>query len=115
MTTVFITGGHSGIGLECSRQLATRGVNLVLAGRSPARMQSVSEELRAVRDIDIATVELDTSSLASVRTAATTCGSMIERGEVEPLHAVICNAGGRFDGEEKSSPEGYELTFATTA
>jgi NAD(P)-dependent dehydrogenase (short-subunit alcohol dehydrogenase family) len=113
VTTVFITGGHSGIGLECSRQLATRGVNLVLAGRSPARMQSVAEELRATGDIDVTTIELDTSSLASVRSAAPKLSSMIERGEVEPLHAVICNAGGRFDGEEKYSPEGYELTFAT--
>ena len=113
MTTVFITGGHSGIGLECSRQLAARGVNIVLAGRSPARMQSVADELRAIRDINVATVELDTSSLATVRSAATRCGAMIERGEIGPLQAVICNAGGRFDGEEKYSPEGYELTFAT--
>ena len=113
MTTVFITGGHSGIGLECCRELAARGVNLVLAGRSPARMQAVAEELRALRDIDVATVELDISSLASVRTAAATCGSMIERGAMQPLQAVLCNAGGRFDGPEKYSPEGYELTFAT--
>ena len=28
-------------------------------------------------------------------------------------HALICNAGGRFDGQVKYSPEGYELTFAT--
>ena len=113
MTTVLITGGHSGIGLACSRQLAARGVNLILAGRSPARMQSIAKELRAIRDIDVATVELDTSSLAAVRTAAATCSSMIERRAIEPLQAVICNAGGRFDGEEKYSPEGYELTFAT--
>lgn len=113
MTTVFITGGHSGIGLECSRQLAARGVNIILAGRSPVRMQSVADELRAIREINVATLELDTSSLASVRGAAARCGSMIERGEIGPLQAVICNAGGRFDGEEKYSPEGYELTFAT--
>lgn len=113
MTTVFITGGHSGIGLECSKQLAARGVNLILAGRSPAKMQSVAVELREAHDIDVTTVELDTSSLASVRTAAANCSSMVERVEVGPLQAVICNAGGRFDGKEKYSPEGYELTFAT--
>ncbi|MDH6197360.1 NAD(P)-dependent dehydrogenase (short-subunit alcohol dehydrogenase family) [Mycobacterium frederiksbergense] len=113
MTTVFITGGHSGIGLECSRQLADRGVNIVLAGRSPAKMQSVADELRAIRDISVVTVELDTSSLASVRSAAVRCAALIERGEIGPLQAVLCNAGGRFDGEEKYSPEGYELTFAT--
>ncbi|WP_157171864.1 SDR family NAD(P)-dependent oxidoreductase [Nocardia higoensis] len=113
MTTVFITGGHSGIGLECSRQLAARGSDIVLAGRSPARMQSVADELRAAHAVDITLIELDTSSLASVRTAAATCGSMIERGELPTLDALLCNAGGRFDGEVKYSQEGYELTFAT--
>ncbi|OBB96471.1 hypothetical protein A5782_04855 [Mycobacterium sp. 852002-40037_SCH5390672] len=76
-------------------------------------MQSVADELRAVRNIDVATVELDISSLASVRSAAVSCGAMIARGEIEPLQAVICNAGGRFDWAKKYSPEGYELTFAT--
>ncbi|MEV4129362.1 SDR family NAD(P)-dependent oxidoreductase [Nocardia sp. NPDC049707] len=113
MTTVFITGGHSGIGLECSRQLAARGVDIILAGRSPAKMQSVADELQAIPDISVVTVELDTSSLASVRSAAVRCAALIERGEIGPLRAVLCNAGGRFDGQEKYSPEGYDLTFAT--
>lgn len=113
MTTVFITGGHSGIGLECSRQLAARGVHIILAGRSPEKMQSVADELRALADITVTTVELDTSSLASVRSAAATCAAMAERGEIEPLNAVLSNAGGRFDGAIKHSPEGFELTFAT--
>ncbi|WP_428339616.1 SDR family NAD(P)-dependent oxidoreductase [Mycobacterium sp.] len=113
MTTVFITGGHAGIGLECARRLAAGGFNIVLAGRSPAAMQAVADELREGGDIDVATVELDLSSLESVRSAAAHCTQMIERGETEPLHALICNAGGRFDGQVKYSPEGYELTFAT--
>ena len=113
MATVFITGGHSGIGLECSRHLAARGVNLVLAGRSPDRMREVAEELRAHNGVEVAMIALDTSSMASVRAAAQTCRAMIERGELAPLDALICNAGGRFDGPETYSPEGYEMTFAT--
>lgn len=113
MATVFITGGHSGIGHECARQLAARRFNLVLAGRSPARMQAVADELRAAHGVEVATIGLDTASLASVRHAAAECGSLIARGEIEPLRAVLCNAGGRFDGDERYSPDGYELTFAT--
>jgi NAD(P)-dependent dehydrogenase (short-subunit alcohol dehydrogenase family) len=113
VATVFITGGHAGIGLECARQLAAGGFNIILAGRSPATMQSVADELRAVRDIDVATIELDLSSLESVRSAAATYASKIERGDAEAPDALLCNAGGRFDGEVKYSPEGYELTFAT--
>lgn len=113
MATVLITGGHAGIGLECSRQLAERGYNLTLAGRSPAAMQSVADELRAAHRVSVALIELDLSSLASVRSAAAECATMIERGEAEAPQALICNAGGRFDGPVAYSPEGYELTFAT--
>jgi NAD(P)-dependent dehydrogenase (short-subunit alcohol dehydrogenase family) len=113
MATILITGGHSGIGLECSRQLAARGFDLVLAGRSPARMQAVATELRAAYGVEAHTLELDTSSLASVRGAAARYSSMIDRGERESLRAVICNAGGRFDGDERYTSDGYELTFAT--
>ena len=113
MATVFITGGHSGIGLECVRQLAARGVDLVLAGRSPAVMHTLADELRVAHDVAVATVEVDLSSLASVRTASAAYTAMVERGEVEAPDALLCNAGGRFDGPVKYSPEGYELTFAT--
>jgi NAD(P)-dependent dehydrogenase (short-subunit alcohol dehydrogenase family) len=113
VATVFITGGHAGIGLECSRQLAARGFNVVLAGRSPATMQSAADELRAAHGVDVATVEIDLASLASVRSAAAVCAAKIERGEIEAPRALICNAGGRFDGQVRYSPEGYELTFAT--
>ena len=113
MATVFITGGHAGIGLECSRQLAARGVNLVLAGRSPEKMRSVADELRAAHGVDVALSELDLSSLESVRDAAAAYASTIARSEAEQPRALLCNAGGRFDGPVKYSPEGYELTFAT--
>ncbi len=113
MATVFITGGHAGIGLECARQLAAGGVNLVLAGRSPAAMQAVADELRIAHDVDVATLAIDLSSLESVRSAAATYAAQIDRGDAEVPDALLCNAGGRFDGEVKYSPEGYELTFAT--
>ncbi|KAA0024062.1 SDR family NAD(P)-dependent oxidoreductase [Antrihabitans cavernicola] len=113
MASVLITGGHSGIGLECSRSLAAQGYNVVLAGRSLARMESVADELRTAHGVHVGMVEIDTSSLASVRSAAAHCRSMVEDGEIDSLVAVICNAGGRFDGPERYSPEGYELTFAT--
>jgi NAD(P)-dependent dehydrogenase (short-subunit alcohol dehydrogenase family) len=113
VATVFITGGHAGIGLECVRQLAARGFSIVLAGRSPATMQTVAEELRGAHNVAVATVELDLSSLASVRNASAAYASMVERGEVGAPDALLCNAGGRFDGPVKYSPEGYELTFAT--
>ena len=106
MPTVLITGGHSGIGLECSRQLAARGVDLVLAGRSPERMRSIAAELHSGHGVKVSTVALDTSSLASVREAAHTCRSMIEGGEIAPVDALVCNAGGRFTDRSPTARTG---------
>lgn len=113
MSTVLITGGHSGIGLGCSRQLAADHHDLLLAGRSPERMRQVAEELRATCGVTVDTVPLDTSSSESVRSAAATCRAMLEDGRTSPLQAVVCNAGGRFDGPVAYGADGHELTFAT--
>lgn len=114
MPTALITGGHSGIGYSCARELAARyRWNLVLAGRSPDRMNHAAQELRRDFGVTVSTLDLDTSSLQSVRAAATGLAAMHERGETGPLDALICNAGGRFDGPVSYSVDGHELTFAT--
>ena len=113
MGTVLITGGHSGIGHQAAETLAGRGVDLILAGRSPERMQLVAEELRTAHGVQVSTLELDVSSLASVRAGAARCAAMLEEDGIDGLEAVLCNAGGRFDGEERYTADGYELTFAT--
>ncbi|WP_433870181.1 SDR family NAD(P)-dependent oxidoreductase [Saccharopolyspora sp. CA-218241] len=113
MTSILITGGHSGIGLAAARALAAKGIDLILAGRSAARMRPVADELRAQHGTTANTLVLDTASLASVRAAATRFDMMLDSGAVSPLDAIICNAGGRFDGALSYSPDGYETTFAT--
>jgi NAD(P)-dependent dehydrogenase (short-subunit alcohol dehydrogenase family) len=113
MTSILITGGHSGIGLAAARTLAAKDVNLVLAGRSSERMRTVADELRTEHGVTVATLMLDTSSLTSVRAAATQFRAMLDSGEVPSLDAIVCNAGGRFDGAVSYSPDGYETTFAT--
>lgn len=106
MTTILITGGHSGIGLAAATELAARGADLVLAGRSPDRMRAVADELRTAYGVSVSTVTLDLASLASVREAAASVREM-------RFDALLCNAGGRFDGGLTRSPDGYEITFAT--
>lgn len=113
MTSILITGGHSGIGRAAAQALAARGIDLVLAGRSVERMRPVADELRAKHGTTVHTLVLDTASLASVRAAAARFGTMLDSGEVSSLDAIVCNAGGRFDGDVTYSPDGYETTFAT--
>ncbi|WP_074063440.1 SDR family NAD(P)-dependent oxidoreductase [Rhizobium etli] len=114
MPTILITGGHSGIGLECVKRLILdEHRNIVLAGRSPDHMKEVADQLRQSSGTKVSTLQLDTSSLASVRKAAVEFRSMIQAAEIDPLQAILCNAGGRGFGPVLYSPEGYEATFAS--
>lgn len=114
MPTVFITGGHSGIGFECAKRLASGSkLNLILAGRSLERLEVAAKQLRAIDGVKVHTLEMDTSSLASVRAAAARCRMMMDSGEVDRLQSILCNAGAQFPGPISYSEEGYEKTFAT--
>jgi NAD(P)-dependent dehydrogenase (short-subunit alcohol dehydrogenase family) len=113
MGTVLITGGHAGLGLACANELASVWrSNLILAGRSPEKMQEVADDLRTRHGVCVDTLPLDVGSLASVRSAATEVRSWLESGKLDSLQAVVCNAGAQFHGPVSFSPEGYEKTFA---
>lgn len=113
MPSVLITGGHTGIGFQCAERLAHRHrTDVLLAGRSMDRMVPAVEKLRAY-GVKVSTVELDTSSLASVRSAAATVRTMFPEDAPGKLQALICNAGASFSGPVSYSVDGYEKTFAT--
>ena len=99
MPTVLITGGHPGLGLESAKQLAAMGLNLVLAGRNLERIEPVAGQLKSTYGIEVSALQLDTSSLASVRSAAAVFSGMIARGEIDALQAIVCNAGANFLGK----------------
>jgi NAD(P)-dependent dehydrogenase (short-subunit alcohol dehydrogenase family) len=114
MPTILITGGHSGLGLETSKLLASAyHLNLVLAGRSLEAMNLVARDLRATYGIKVYTIEMDTSSLASIRAGAAKLKTMMRENEVDALQGIICNAGVRLNGPVAYTSDGYEATFAT--
>jgi NAD(P)-dependent dehydrogenase (short-subunit alcohol dehydrogenase family) len=113
--TVVITGASSGIGLEIGRVLASRGAHLVLACRDVRRGQAAADRIGAALaeagsragGVDADVVELDLSSLASVRAAAATIRARYSR-----LDLLINNAG-VMEAPYQRTADGFELTFAT--
>ena len=104
---VLVTGGNSGIGYECARQLARAGWQVVIASRD--RTASADAVRRIAADAGSTTVSemgLDLGSLASVRAFAR---EVAERDL--PLSALVCNAGLQSTVLHHTG-DGFERTFA---
>ncbi|UBV44814.1 SDR family oxidoreductase (plasmid) [Deinococcus taeanensis] len=59
--TALITGASSGIGEMFARQLAARGMNLVLVARSEGRLRQLAHELKQLHHVQIDVVPMDLS------------------------------------------------------
>jgi short-subunit dehydrogenase len=68
MPTVLMTGGHSGLGLQVARDLASRVVvSLVLTGRELEEVERSAQVLQERYGISVKSISLDVASLKSVR------------------------------------------------
>ncbi|MEU3012192.1 SDR family NAD(P)-dependent oxidoreductase [Nocardia asteroides] len=105
MPTILITGATSGIGLECATQLAP-GAHLVLVGRDQARLDAAAARVRAAGAARTDVLRADFSSLASVRSLATTV-----RSRYDTLDVLINNAGAVF-ATRTLTEDGHEATLA---
>ncbi|HUI25467.1 MAG TPA: SDR family NAD(P)-dependent oxidoreductase, partial [Candidatus Kryptonia bacterium] len=105
---VLVTGGNSGIGFECARELARNGWAVLIASRDRATSKAAVERIaRESGGESIAEMGLDLGSIESVRRFA----NDIEAKNI-PLQALICNAGLQMSGARRASSDGFELTFA---
>jgi len=99
--TALVTGASSGIGRATALGLARFGFHIVAAGRSPARILSVVDQIKAEGG-SAESLQLDLASLSSVRTSA---ASFLASGR--PLDVLINNAGiGSGNGVTE---DGFEL------
>jgi len=105
---VLVTGGNSGIGFECARQLARAGWHVLMASRDRnASAEAVARITRESGAEAASEMGLDLGSLAAVRRFA----QDIAARDV-PLRALVCNAGLQRRGAPRLSADGFELTFA---
>src|ERR1700755_3038594 len=87
--TCVITGASAGLGRESARALAATGAHVILAARNAAALRDAQEWIHAeVPDAVTSAVELDLTSLASLRTAAAAIRDLAPR-----LHVLMNNAG----------------------
>jgi NAD(P)-dependent dehydrogenase (short-subunit alcohol dehydrogenase family) len=105
--TILVTGATDGLGRRVARELAAKGVTVLLHGRNPERLEATLEELRSQTGSEKANLYLaDLSSLAAVRDLADRILSEHDRLD------VLVNNAGIIARERRESEDGYELTFA---
>ena len=111
--TAIVTGPYTGIGLATARELACRGCEVILAGRG-ANSEERGDKwitkhiLSRCPSARVTALELDLSSLASVKTFAT---AFKKTGK--DLNILVNNAGIMKIPQFTKSADGHELQFAT--
>ena len=110
MKTIIITGANSGLGFETAKKIAAdKDYKVILACRNMEKAQRAQEEIVSeTGNTAVETMQLDTSSLASVRSFAQ---KIIDSGIT--VDGLINNAGISPAGNTGITDEGFELVFAT--
>ena len=102
---VVITGATGAIGSATSALLARRGARLILMSRPSERLDEMVERLD--QDNRVSSVEVDLSSLSSVRAAARQVSLVVDHVD------ALINTAAVFTSEYLQSADGLELMLAT--
>ena len=104
---VLVTGSTDGIGRQTARQLAARGMKVIVHGRSKPKVDKALDELRAeLPGAELAGVSFDLGTIAGVKRGAQAVLEMAPE-----LHVLVNNAG-IFASERVLNEDGVEATFA---
>ena len=100
-TTVVVTGGYSGIGLETTKALAAHGARVIVPVRTPAK---AADNLGTIEG-DVVAREIDLADIGSVRSFAAGLSA-----ELDSIDVLINNAGVMATPERRVGP-GWEYQF----
>ena len=107
--TVIVTGGNSGLGYQCAKNIAMKDKDytLVLACRNPEKAAKAIQDMKAeTGNENIHSVALDLASLDSVRAFK----ELYKKENFPPLYSIVCNAGLNRTPLEYTK-DGFEMTF----
>ena len=103
-----VTGANSGLGLEVTRGLASKGATVIMACRNTEKASMAVREIRMqFPKADLHVMPLDLADLSSVRAFAEAFQAQFDR-----LDLLINNAGVNAVPYEET-PDGFELQFGT--
>ncbi|MGE0388002.1 MAG: oxidoreductase [Gammaproteobacteria bacterium] len=106
--TALVTGANTGLGTETARALAAAGARVIMTARNAERGAAALAQVRAqVPGAEVELVDLDLTSLASVRACAQAVLARHDR-----LHLLINNAGVMATPFERTR-DGFELQMGT--
>lgn len=108
--TIIITGGNSGLGYECAKNVAKDNKNnyVILACRNAMKAKAAVDSLiKETSNNNISTIELDLASLESVRNFV----SQYSNSNYPPLYGLVCNAGLIMVDKTYYTKDGFESTF----
>ncbi len=94
-----VTGASSGIGEQFARQLAARGVDLVITARREERLEKLAAELREAHSVEVTPIPLDLSAADAPKT-------LFEKTAAagQPVDILINNAGYAIYGPFADTP-----------
>jgi NAD(P)-dependent dehydrogenase (short-subunit alcohol dehydrogenase family) len=107
--TFIITGGNSGLGYQCARNIAlqSKSNSVVIASRNVEKSDAAIKQLVSeTQNAGIYSLPLDLSSLQSVRNFA----AKFVLQKSPPLYGVVCNA---ISGGREPTEDGLDMTFGT--
>ena len=106
--TIVVTGANSGLGLETTRLLATRGAHVVMACRSQGKAQAALQSLGEQQSgLSVEVMALDLADLGSIRTFAERFAQAHEKLD------VLINNAGVMALPRTETADGFEMQFGT--
>jgi len=106
--TIVVTGGNSGIGYEAAIQFARKRARVVLACRNMEKARAAATGIAAVGpEAAVEAMELDLSSLASIRSFAEAFKAR------NPVLHTLCNNAGVMAIPYCRTADGFEMQFGT--